>query len=188
MPWSVGRAIDAEVLLRPETGKAYLYFATRDPSMTRQLIGLAESDIHSSFGAGTWKDMSTDGPIFAPVLPWEELCIEAPTVIKHGSTYFMFYAGAYNNRPQQIGVASSPDAIHWTRLSSAPFLLNGAPGAWNSSESGHPGVLETKGKIYLFYQGNDDHGKTYFLSMVPIFWKGGRPVLSEGSSVQEPDK
>ncbi len=184
MAWSVGRAIDAEVLLHPENGKAYLYFATRDPSMTRQLIGMAEADLTSGFGAGTWKDVSVDGPILAPDLPWEQLCIEAPTVVKHGSRYFMFYAGAYNNQPQQIGVASSSDAIHWTRLSSQPFLANGAPGTWNSSESGHPGVLQTKGKTYLFYQGNNDHGKTYFLSMVPISWKDGQPAVGKAFKPQ----
>lgn len=181
MSWSVGRAIDAEVLLRPDIGKAYLYFATRDPSMTRQLIGLAEADLHSGLGAGSWKDVSTEGPLLAPKLAWEQVCIEAPTAIKHGSSYFMFYAGAYNNQPQQIGAARSADAIHWTRLSDLPFLPNGAPGTWNSSESGHPGLLETHGKTYLFYQGNDDHGETYHLSVVPILWKNDLPVLGQSS-------
>ena len=179
MPWSVGRAIDAEILLHPENGKAYLYFATRDSTMTRQLLGMAEAELDSGFGAGAWKDVSTKAPVLAPQLPWEQLCIEAPSIVRHGETYFMFYAGAYNNQPQQIGVASSADAVHWTRLSDSPFLPNGAAGTWNSSESGHPGVLETQGKTYLFFQGNNDHGHTYFLSMVPISWKENRPVIAQ---------
>ena len=178
MPWSVGRAIDAEVFLDGGTGKAFLYFATRDPQMKRQLIGMAKADLSSNFGAGTWKDVSLAGPLLQPELSWEQLCIEAPSVMKHGSTYYMFYAGAYNNVPQQIGVASSSDGEHWTRLSDQPLLSNGAPGSWNSSESGHPGVLNTGGKTYLFYQGNDDGGKTYYISMVQILWKNGRPWVS----------
>jgi long-subunit acyl-CoA synthetase (AMP-forming) len=56
----------------------------------------------------------------------------------------MFYAGGYNNEPQQIGCAVSTDGIRWKRLSKKPFLPNGAPGSWNASESGHPGVFVDK--------------------------------------------
>lgn len=175
----MGRAIDAEVYLDHSAGKAFLYFATRDPEMKKQLIGMAEADLKSNFGAGSWKDVSTSGPLLAPQLPWEQLCIEAPSVMKRGSTYYMFYAGAYNNVPQQIGVARSPDGIHWTRNSDKPFLPNGPAGSWNSSESGHPGILNISGKSYLFYQGNSDGGKTYSISIVPILWDGDNPRLGE---------
>ena len=183
MPWSVGRAIDAEVYLDELSGKAFLYFATRDPQMKRQLIGMAKAELSSNFGAGTWKDVSLSGPLLQPELPWEQLCIEAPSVMKRGSTYYLFYAGAYNNVPQQIGVASSPDGEHWTRLSNQPLLANGPPGSWNSSESGHPGVLNAGGKTYLFYQGNNDHGKTYYISMVEIFWDSdGKPYIKQAGT------
>lgn len=176
MPWSVGRAIDAEVYLNPTAGKAYLYFATRDPSMQRQLLGLAQADLSSNFGAGSWTDVTTGAPLLAPQLPWEQLCIEAPSVTKYRSTLYLFYGGAYNNVPQQIGLATSTDGVHFSRYSDRPFLPNGAPGTWNSSESGHPGVLTTHGKTYLFYQGNNDGGNTYWISMVRIKWKRGQPV------------
>jgi predicted GH43/DUF377 family glycosyl hydrolase len=178
MPWSAGRAIDAEIYLNQAKGKAYLYFATRDPSMRRQMLALAQADLKSNFSAGTWSDISTTGPLLAPELPWEGLCIEAPTVMRRGSEMYLFYAGAYNNSPQQVGLATSSDGISWKRSSQQPFLRNGAPGTWNSSESGHPGVLNTHGKTYLFYQGNDDHGKTYWISMVRILWKHGSPVIA----------
>ncbi len=178
MPWSVGRAIDAEVYLDEPSGKAFLYFATRDPQMRRQLIGMAKADLSSTFGAGTWTDVSLAGPLLQPELPWEQLCIEAPSVLKRGSTYYLFYAGAYNNVPQQIGVAGSTDGEHWTRLSDKPLLANGAPGTWNSSESGHPGIFRLRDRTYLFYQGNDDGGKTYYISMVEILWKDGKPYVN----------
>jgi predicted GH43/DUF377 family glycosyl hydrolase len=174
--WSIGRAIDAEVILLPEKNKAYLYYATRDPQMRQQMVGVAEAALDSDFGAGAWHDVDTGGPLLAPVEPWEQLCIEAPTVVRHGDAFYMFYAGAYNNWPQQIGVARSLDGIHWKRLSEHPFLANGGPGTWNSSESGHPGVLQDGDKTYLFYQGNNDHGKTYHLSMIPILWRGKTPI------------
>jgi beta-xylosidase len=179
MAWSVGRAIDAEVFLDPEKGKAYLYFATRNPAMKRQMIGMAQADLNSNFSAGDWHDVSITNPLLAPQLPWEQLCIEAPTVVKVGSTFYMFYAGAYNNSPQQIGVAQSKDAIHWTRVFDHPFLANGPSGSWNSSESGHPGVLQDGQHTYLFYQGNSDGGKTYWISMVRILWSHGKPHWQE---------
>jgi predicted GH43/DUF377 family glycosyl hydrolase len=128
MPWSVGRAIDAEVYLNDAAGKIYLYFATRDPSMTRQLLGMAEADLSSDFSAGKWIDVTTDGPLLAPELSWEGLCIEAPSVTRHGAKLYMFYAGAYNNSPQQIGLATSDDGIHWTRFSQKPFFAERGAG------------------------------------------------------------
>ena len=175
MPWSVGRAIDAEVFV--DTGRILLYFATRDPQMRRQMIGLASAPRHSRLGAGDWTDLSKQAPLLQPELPWEGLCIEAPSVLKHGKTYFLFYAGAYNNVPQQIGVARSPDGLHWTRVSDQPLLPNGVPGTWNSSESGHPGVFATNGRTFLFYQGNDNKGRTYHLSMVELGWHGDTPYV-----------
>ena len=176
MPWSVGRAIDPEVYIDESAGKAYLFFATRDPSMRSQMLGLAVADVGSGLGAGTWHDVSRSEPILKPTLPWEQLCIEAPTVVKHGDRFYLFYAGAYNNAPQQIGAAESKDLVHWTRLSSLPFLANGKPGSWNSSESGHPGVLQDGSRTYLFFQGNDDHGHTYHISMEKIVWLDRSPI------------
>lgn len=177
MPWSSGRAIDAEVFAHGS--ELWLFFATRDPSMQIQELGMAAAPLNSSFGRGTWHDLSIDKPILAPQLPWEQKCIEAPTVLRHAGRYYLFYAGAYNNSPQQIGVAASTDGKTWTRLSDKPILANGLPGAWNSSESGHPGVLtDDNGRTYLFFQGNNDNGHTWFISMMEIRWNGEIPSLA----------
>lgn len=90
----------------------------------------------------------------------------------------MFYAGAYNNAPQQIGVAESKDGIHWKRVFTEPFVPNGKPGEWNSSESGHPHLFhDLDGRTYLFYQGNNDNGKTWYITNEEVFWKKGKPYL-----------
>ena len=173
--WTSGRAIDAEA--RAFNGKLLLYFATRDPNMVTQMVGVASADLTSDFGPAAWTQLR-DGPVLKPELPWERKCIEAPTVIQRDGKLFMFYAGGYNNEPQQIGVASSADGVTWTRLSSAPLLPNGKPGEWNASESGHPGIFgDTDGATWLFFQGNRDKGKTWFLSNVKVEWKDGRPKV-----------
>lgn len=172
--WTVGRAIDAEVVRHD--GRWFLYAATRDPGMKVQMITGAVSE--GGFERGAWR-LLADRPLLKPELPWEQDCIEAPTIIHRGETMFMFYAGAYNNAPQQVGLARSTDGVTWTRVSDEPFLRHGAPGSWNASESGHPGVfVDEDGTPYLFYQGNDDGGRTWFLSFVRLAWRDGQPVLA----------
>ncbi len=175
--WSNGRAIDAEVILFNNTW--FLYFATRNPSGKIQQIGVATAPATTNFSRDSWK-LAHNAPILSPLLPWEKQCIEAPSVIQRQNRLYMFYAGAYNNEPQQIGVASSTDGIHWIRLSDQPLLKNGSPGSWNSSESGHPHIFTdpSTNKTYLFYQGNNNHGKTWFLSQREIFWPMQKPSLT----------
>lgn len=173
--WNNGRAIDADVL--PHGDTLFLYFASRDPTSRRQLLGVATAPLASDYGRAAWTQRC-DAPILAPELPWEQECIEAPATGKHGDTLYLFYGGAYNNRPQQIGCASSADGLTWQRLSDTPFLPNGAPGSWNSSESGHPFLFtDEDGRTHLFFQGNDDCGKTWYLSRVEIGWDGRGPHL-----------
>lgn len=175
--WTVGRAIDAEVI--PVGNRLFLYFATRDPKMEIQMLGVAAAPLDSDYGRDQWRQL-TAAPILKPELPWETKCIEAASVMERDGKLWMFYAGGYNNDPQQIGVAVSTDGIRWTRLSDQPLLPNGPPGSWNSSESGHPGVFNGEdGTTWLFYQGNNDNGKTWYLSKVKIVWQDGRPTLAD---------
>lgn len=131
----------------------YLYYATRTPDYSTQIIGVAMAPAHTDFSKQAWKS-PVNHPVLVPEYPWEEKCVEGASVVQMGDEMFMFYAGAYNNRPQQIGVAKSSDGIHWTKLSNKPFLMNGDPGTWNCCESGHPHLFKTrKGKHIYFIKG-----------------------------------
>ncbi len=174
--WTCGRAIDADVFRFKD--KLFLYAATRDPDMKIQKLVVATADPDSDYGPDCWTQ-AFDGAILEPELPWETKCIEAATVCQRGDQLVMFYAGGYNNDPQQIGVAVSDDGIRWTRMWDVPFLPNGNEESWNRFESGHPGVfVDDDGQTYLFYQGNNDKGKTWFLSCVKIDWDGNRPRIA----------
>ena len=181
--WNNGRAIDADVI--ECDGQLLMVVATRDPEGKIQKLAVATSPIESDFSRETWTQRCDDS-ILQPELPWEKKCIEAPALCKHGGKLYMFYAGAYNNEPQQIGCAVSDDGLTWKRLFDEPFLPNGKPGEWNSSESGHPYAFQDEdGKTYLFYQGNNDKGKTWYLSQVEIGWKDGMPILVKNHSDKE---
>lgn len=181
--WNCGRAIDADVV--EHDGKLLLYWATRDRRYRVQMVGVSSAPIGSDFGRDKWKQLC-DAPILKPKLRWEKRCIEAPAVVKHGGKLFMFYAGAFNNEPQQIGCAVSDDGISWKRLSDYPLLPNGREGRWNSSESGHPGVfVDDDGKMHLFFQGNNDRGKTWYLSKMLIGWADNEPYLVRPRDAEE---
>ena len=141
------------------------------------MLGVSTCPLYSDFNRNDWTQLS-DSALLEPKLKWEQQCIEAPAVCVHNDSFFMFYGGAYNNSPQQIGCATSQDGICWQRLSNEPFLGNGKPGSWNSCESGHPFVFnDDDGKTYLFYQGNNDMGKTWWISYVEIKWENGIPNI-----------
>lgn len=184
-PWNCGRAIDAEVAYFK--GHYYLYYATRDQAFRIQQIGVARTDGDSGFARDSWTELG-DGPALRPELPWEGDCIEAPSVIERGGRLYMFYAGNYNNHPQQIGVAASDDGMHWQRLGDSPLLANGKAGEWNSSESGHPAIFADRGATWLFFQGNNDNGRTWHLSATPIVWRGGIPALGAAAKIPRHDR
>ena len=155
--WNCGRAIDAEVV--EFQNQYYLYCANRDPDYKIQMQGVATAPINTNFNRERWTQLS-EKPMMVPEFDWEGLCVEGASVIQRGDVLYMFYAGSYNNDPQQIGVAKSNDGINWEKLYEKPFLPNGNPGEWNASESGHPHIFEDdNGRTYLFFQGNKNKGK-----------------------------
>lgn len=175
--WNCGRAIDAEVY--EFKGQYFLYFATRDPDYNIQMLGVAVAPLHTNFNREDWVQVA-DSSILYPQLPWESRCIEGASVTQQGDKLYMFYAGAYNNYPQQVGVAVSSDGIVWKRLFDKPFLANGKKGEWNESESGHPHIFtDIDGRTYLFYQGNKDRGKTWLISQKEVIWENGLPVFAK---------
>ena len=167
--WTNGRAIDADVI--EFKGKMFLYSATRDPKGQIQKVTVATAQPGTDLGPDQWTQ-AADRSILYPQLDWETKCIEAPTAIEKDGKLYMFYAGGYNNNPQQIGVAVSENGIDYTRLWDVPFIPFGPEGQWNHSETGHPGVFQDEnGQTWLFFQGNNTHGKDWYLSRVKIDWK-----------------
>jgi hypothetical protein len=165
--WNCGRAIDAEPVIHD--GRLFLFAATRTPDFRRQLLFGASAPLQSAFRPQDFTPLSPDKPLLTPELPWERDCIEAPAVLRRGRRFYMFYAGGYNNEPQQVGCAESRDLVTWRRVSNEPFLRNGAEGEWNASESGHPGILvKPDGEAILLFQGNPDRGRTWHLAGISL--------------------
>lgn len=184
--WCSGRAIDADVCLFK--GKLFLYFATRDAEMKIQKLGVASAPADSGFHREDFTQCVAES-ILEPTLDWEGECIEAPAAMVHEGKVYLFYAGAYNCSPQQIGVATSEDGVHFTRMFDTPLLGPGNEKVWNASESGHPYIFPdpATGKVFLYYQGSPDKGKTWYLSRREVGFSHGFPVLSPGMPITEGD-
>ncbi len=181
--WNNGRAIDADYI--EYNGKMYLSCATRDTTNTVQQVVVASAPIGGNYSSGVWTTLTPNAPTFPPIqTSWEQRCIEGQTMCVRNGRIYMFYGGAYNNAPQQIGCAYSTDGITWTRLPSLagqPFFADGAAGTWNASESGHPGVfVDDDDQTYMFYQGNNDGGNTWYLSVLKIGWTSEEPFIKPG--------
>ena len=175
--WCCGRAIDADVVAFKD--KLFLYFATRDHETRIQKQGVAYAPLHSEYKKSDWTQ-AKNGSILHPEFVWEGECIEAAATIVRDDKIYLFYGGAYNCRPQQIGCAVSENGVDFVKIFNEPFLACGKKGDWNESESGHPYVFEDEdGKVYLFYQGSPDMGNSWYLSKCQIDFKDGKPYIVE---------
>ena len=83
--WNCGRAIDAEVIFAK--GKYFLYYATRTPDYVKQIVGVATAPAGTNFNRETWTE-ACDRAILVPEWPWEETCIEAPSVVEMNGTLY----------------------------------------------------------------------------------------------------
>ncbi len=173
--WCCGRAIDADVVAFGD--KLFLYIATRDKNFKIQMQGCAYAPLGSDYSRDQWTQ-AINAPILSPEQDWEGKCIEAAATLVHNNKIYLFYGGSYNCTPQQIGYAISEDGIHFEKPLDRPFLPCGKAGDWNASESGHPYVfIDDDGRIYLFYQGSPDGGKTWILSRCEIGFHSDEPYI-----------
>ena len=110
----------------------------------------------------------SDSPVVdvGPPGSWDEDDILAPTVIKDGSLYKMWYQGHSENGSADydfnnagIGYATSTDGINWTKYSGNPVLNYGSAGEWDSYGVGGPTVIKDSNGIYhMWYFGSNGDG------------------------------
>src|SRR5690348_373269 len=75
-----------------------------------------------------------------------------PSVVRVGGTYYMYYsAERHDGEPTTIGVASSRDGIHWTRLNNDEPIITPAnqQNNQNTYGAGQPSVIYLNGEFYL---------------------------------------
>ncbi|MEV0679534.1 beta-xylosidase [Actinosynnema sp. NPDC050436] len=78
-----------------------------------------------------------------------------PSVLKVGSTYYLYYTGAAGEHANgnAIGVATSPDGVRWTREAGGQPIVSPAYDTTreNTYGAGQPSVLYADGWFYLMF-------------------------------------
>jgi predicted GH43/DUF377 family glycosyl hydrolase len=164
------------VLLDGSTYKMW-YAGSRADSVTRK-IGYA----FSADGIA-WVRYGS-APVFdaGPSGAWDAK-ISFPAVIKDGGVYKMWYTGLDAANYGQIGYATSPDGLAWTRYAGNPVLSFGAGSSWDAEYVGAANVVKAGGMYHLWYRGGVTGGIGYATSPDGIAWtkSAANPVLASGS-------
>ncbi|KAA3619566.1 MAG: T9SS C-terminal target domain-containing protein [Calditrichaeota bacterium] len=107
----------------------------------------------STFGI-TWDKHSNN-----PVLPigaagtWEDRAVAAGSILFEDGQYQMWYHGARNNLSDyNIGYATSPDGINWTKHPNNPILKSSTNG-WDLINVGFPCVIKEGNRYRMWYTG-----------------------------------
>jgi predicted GH43/DUF377 family glycosyl hydrolase len=145
------------VLMMGKQFKMWYACGVYAPYLTAICLASSSDGIHWSQNAvpvfrGT--GMTTD---------WDQGTVYSPNVIYDGKTYGMWYSSVNSaGMKYQIGYATSPDGITWTRASGNPILGPSSSGAWDSYDSvDNQGILQVGGSLMLYYSADqlDTNGK-----------------------------
>jgi len=97
----------------------------------------------------------------APVLPlgtpgsWDDTLLDKLSLVKKGTTYYLYYAAWDADEESRIGLATSTDLINWTKEPTNPILTPGATGSWDNHVLCSPSViyLPRTGEWKMWYVG-----------------------------------
>lgn len=126
-------------------------------------------------------------PIFqpGPAGSWEEISADCFTVGYYENKYWLWYVGTPRSLNCQIGLATSPDGLTWTRHPDNPILRLGPPGSWDSSILICQHILydEAERLYKMWYVGGTSAGVFgigYATSTDGVRWTkyAGNPVLA----------
>lgn len=130
----------------------YMLYSGTNVATGKSQMGLATS----TDGISWTKSGSNPVMSFGGVGTWDLQAIGVGSILKDGSTYYVYYTGwnDVNATNQKIGGASSTDLISWTKFAGNP-ILDVTASSWEQSQVLDPFVLKFGSTYYMYYQGND---------------------------------
>ena len=140
--------INRPVVLKREDGYHMWY--------TGQAHGQSWIGYATSPDGKTWKRMSQK-PVVSPEKPWEKVAVMCPSVLWDTKTknYRMWYSGGEQYEPDEIGYATSPDGLTWTKHDS-PVFGPDPNNYWESHKVAGCQVIQHGDEYLLFYIGYRD--------------------------------
>jgi predicted GH43/DUF377 family glycosyl hydrolase len=185
--WDRGGVETVTVL--KDAGQYYLWYGgyevREDPPLTLN-IGAATSPDGISWTKAAENPVLTSG---APGT-WDESWVESPTVVKVGSTFYMWYTGVQAATQFRIGMATSTDGVNWTKHPSNPVFEPEPANDWENAFVYAPAVVSDGTRFRMWYVGLN---AVTFLSASRIglacsddgvTWRrlGSNPVLDVGQT------
>lgn len=141
-------------------------------------------------GLDTWlyiAPLSPDGLAFAgpaqqiikQTLPWEGELVEAPTLIKQGAEYYLFYSSnTYGDDKYAIGYATAPSlAGPWVKKEE-PFLSTESEDGVFRGPGGQDVVATDDGEHWLVFHGWDEAYTYRGVYAEPLEWTATGPDLN----------
>jgi len=139
----------------------------------RRSVGLAEST-----DGLTWTRQNNGDAVFGSGSGWDSGDTEAATVMKVGSTYYMYFSCTSQSNHyaggRGIGIATSTNLLTWTEDSANPIFEGGR---FTPS-----GVIKRNGYYYLFVPHYTGVGSSYanvelWRDTAPTFYRNSRVLL-----------
>ncbi len=135
---------------------------------------------------GVWGQTAWTKYVGNPVLEhgapgeWDAGNVDHTEVLFDGVTYRMWYAGGLVDHQSDIGYATSPDGVNWTRYAGNPVLGPTGP-AWEVNQVALPMVVLDRGLYHMWYMGNNNSPKIgHAVSADGVLWTrqpADQPVL-----------
>jgi predicted GH43/DUF377 family glycosyl hydrolase len=112
---------------------------------------------------------TTDPPFSAsdPVLKpgsagdWDSLVVGMSSVVMQDNAYHMWYTGLSDSLHFNIGYATSPDGIKWSKYQDNPVLKIGPKGSWDETWIFFPSVIFDGSIFKMWYTGSQGDPVTY---------------------------
>lgn len=116
----------------------------------------------TSFDGVTWERIG-DKPVISSELAWEKVAVMCPHVLwdDEMQLYRMWYSGGEQNEPNEIGYATSPDGIKWTKYPDNPIFSTDPENEWEKHKVTACQVIKHADEYLMFYIGfyDEDHAQ-----------------------------
>jgi predicted GH43/DUF377 family glycosyl hydrolase len=129
-------------------GQYYMFYIGMDRAR-RQRLGVARST-----DGVRWEKLRAN-PILELGAPgaFDEVGLGEPAVWSSGGSYWMLYTGRDRNERRKIGLASSPDGVHWQRDLKFPPIAGVEP--WDREVICDPTVEVNPQSVRVWFGGGD---------------------------------
>lgn len=128
-------------------------------------------------------------PVLSPGEPgaWDDLMIALPNVVKHDSTYYLFYLGINNRGIAAMGLATSTDGYHFTKYHGNPIMQTDGSGP--DAFGVGAGIVIRQDSVWLMYYNSIERatwgpggniGRATAAVLTGPWIKDEKPVLTAG--------